>query len=57
MGTGLPQITTTIDGQEVKMGQFGAMLRSFGIRYGYYDPKNWEQSRYIDPFVDCWGDL
>ena len=42
MGTGLPQITTTIDGQEVKMGQFGAMLRSFGIRYGYYDPKNWE---------------
>mmetsp|Transcript_14914 Transcript_14914/g.18745 ORF Transcript_14914/g.18745 Transcript_14914/m.18745 type:complete len:107 (+) Transcript_14914:1148-1468(+) len=39
------------------MGQFGAILRSFGIRFGYYDPKNWGQVRYCDPIVDTWGDL
>ena len=39
------------------MGQFGAMMRSFGMRYGYYDPKDCVAARYCDPLIDCWGDL
>ena len=39
------------------MSQTGAVLRSFGIRYGYYNPKNWNESRYADPIVDTFGDL
>ena len=35
----------------------GAVLRSFGIRFGYYNPKNWNESRYTDPVVDTFGDL
>lgn len=56
-GTGLPQIDATIGGKNVHMGQLGAMLRSFGIRYGYYNPKDWKQARYCDPIVDCWADI
>ena len=39
------------------MGQMGAVLRSFGIRFGYYDPKNWREARYADPIVDTFGDM
>lgn len=39
------------------MAQFGAIMRSFGIRYGYYDPKDWKAARYCDPIVDTWGDM
>ena len=33
------------------------MLRSFGIRFGYYNPKDWKFARYIDPIVEMWGDI
>lgn len=38
------------------MAQFGSILRHFGIRYGYYDPKNDAQCRYIDPIIETFGD-
>ena len=40
----------------MRMAQFGAIMHSFGIRYGFYDPKDWKAARYCDPIVDCWGD-
>lgn len=39
------------------MAQFGAILRSFGIRYGYYNPRDWKACRYIDPVVDTFADV
>ena len=56
-GGGLPQAFVQIDGKTHRMAQFGAILRSFGIRYGYYDPRDWKQARYIDPIIDSWSDL
>ena len=56
-GGGLPQIIGKVGGKDVHYGQFAAMMRTFGIRYGYYDPKNWKLARYTDPIVDTWGDL
>lgn len=38
------------------MGQLGAILRSFGIRFGYYDPKDWRLATLIDPVVTSWAD-
>ena len=32
-------------------------MRSFGIRYGYYDCADWKVAGYCDPIVDCWGDM
>ena len=44
-------------GKTVKMAQFSAIMRSFGIRYGFYDALDWKCARYADPIVDQWGDL
>ncbi len=41
----------------MRCAQFGAILRSFGIRYGYYNPRDWKQARYIDPIVDTFADV
>jgi len=56
-GGGLPQAYVTEGGKTTRMAQFGAILRSFGIRFGYYNPKDWRQARYIDPLIDSWSDL
>ena len=55
-GGGLPQANISDKGKSQNMGQFGAILRSFGIRYGYYNPKDWKCSMYVDPIVDTWAD-
>lgn len=34
-----------------------ATLRSFGIRFGYYNPKSWQEARYIDPIVETFSDV
>jgi len=39
------------------MGQTNAILRSFGIRYGYYDPKSWKQAIIIDSVLESYGDV
>lgn len=39
------------------MGQMAAILRSFGARYGYYNPADWRQARLIDPIVETYADL
>ena len=39
------------------MAQTNAILRSFGIRYGYYEPSDWKQARLIDPIVETYGDV
>ena len=56
-GTGLPQVTINTGSKVANMAQFGAIMRSLGIRFGYYDPKNWKAAQYCDPIVDCWGDI
>lgn len=56
-GGGLPQVNFAADGQNVNMAQMAAILRSFGARYGYYDPANWRQSRLIDPIVETYSDV
>jgi len=55
-GGGLPQVFVKKGGKTMRMAQFSAIMRSFGIRYGFYDPKDWKAARYTDPIVDCWGD-
>ena len=32
-------------------------MRSFGIRYGYYNAADWKTCRYIDPIVDTFADI
>ena len=39
---GLPQATYTENGVEHRLAQFGAILRHFGIRYGYYNSGNYQ---------------
>lgn len=39
-GGGLPQATFMENGKEQRLAQFGAILRQFGMRYGYYDSTN-----------------
>lgn len=56
-GGGLPQAFITDKGKSYRMAQFGAILRSFGIRYGYYNPRDWKACRYIDPVVDTFADV
>ena len=55
-GGGLPQANVTEGGKTTNMGQFGAILRSFGIRFGYYNPSDWKCAMYVDPIVDTWAD-
>ena len=56
-GTGMPQVAANIGGKTTNWGQMGAILRSFGIRYGYYNPKDWKTARYCDPIVDSYADV
>jgi len=54
----LPMVTfTENDGNSYELGHTAAILRSFGIRYGYYDPKDWKMCRLVDPIVETWNDL
>ena len=38
------------------MGQSMAILRSLGIKYGYYTPGDWKTAYHTDLIVDCWVD-
>ena len=55
-GGGLPQAQCTIQGKQMNFAQFGAILRMFCVRYGYYNTKDAKCSRYHDPIVDTWAD-
>ena len=46
-----------MNGKNINMGQACATLRSFGIRYGYYDPKDFKQAMLIDSVVETYGDF
>ena len=39
------------------MQQFGAILRSQGIKYGYYHPNDWKTCGEIDQITDTWADV
>ena len=57
-GGGLPQAKyTTESGEEVHLSQFGSILRHFGMRYGYFDASDYQQSKFIDPLVDTFADI
>ena len=56
-GGGLPQALFQDKGKKYRAAQFGAILRSFGIRFGYYNPRDWKSCRYIDPVVDTFADV
>lgn len=44
-------------GKNHYLGQTGAILRSYGIRFGYYNPLDWKESRLVDPIIDTWNSL
>lgn len=50
---GLPIVTE--DGKD--MQQFGAILRSQGMKHGYYNPKDWKTCGEIDQITDTWADV
>lgn len=56
-GGGLPQANIMVNNKKVNMGQGFAILRSFGIRYGYYNPKDWKCAMFCDSIVETWGDV
>ena len=37
--------------------QLSAILHMFGVKFGYYDPKNFKEACYIDPVVETYGDV
>ena len=55
-GGGLPYAECKVGGKQMRFAQFGAILRMFCIRYGYYNTKDWKCARYHDPIVDTWAD-
>ena len=56
-GGGLPQIDLNAGGKVHNLGQFGAIMRMFSIRFGYYNPKDWKCAMYHDTIVDTWADV
>lgn len=34
-----------------------AILHLFGIRYGYFDPKNYREVMYVDPVIETFGEV
>ena len=56
-GKGLPQIQVSMNGKSQQMAQTNAILRSFGMRYGLYDPRDWKAARYCDQVVETNGDV
>ena len=44
-------------GEGEAISRFGPVLRSLGIRYGYYNPKDWRQTMLIDPVVETWTEV
>ena len=55
-GGGLPYAECTIQGKKMRFAQFGAILRMFCVRYGYYNTKDWKCARYHDMIIDTWAD-
>ena len=38
------------------MTQAMSILRAFGIEYGYYNPKDWQEAAKIDWILHTWND-
>ena len=53
----LPIVKFFTDGDDKTLGQTAAILRYFGIRFGYYNPTDWRQTALIDPIVETWADI
>ena len=34
-----------------------SVLRSLGIKHGYYTPADWKTAYHTDVIVDCWVDI
>ena len=43
--------------KERPLGQSMAILRSLGIKHGYYNPDDWKTAYHTDVIVDCWVDV
>ena len=56
-GGGLPQAYININGKTHRMAQFSAIMHAFVIRLGYYNPRDWQTARYVDPVIDLWADI
>lgn len=54
---GMPIVKVNMNGKEMRFQQLGAIMRMFGIKFGYYNPKDWKTARLIDPIVDTFGDV
>ena len=39
------------------LGQSMSILRSLGIKHGYYSPDDWKLAYHTDVIVDCWVDV
>ena len=39
------------------MAQFGAIMRFLGVRFGFYNIRDWKTASYCDPIVETWGDV
>ena len=54
---GLPQVKFTVGGKAMDCSGLSAILHMFGVKFGYYDPKNWKEAGMIDPVVETFGDV
>jgi len=46
-----------MEGKNIRLAQFNAIMHCFGTKLGYYNPTDWKQARYVDPVVCLWGDI
>lgn len=54
---GLPQVKFTVGGKKMDCTGLSAIMHMFGVKFGYYDPKNWKQAAMVDPIVEAYGDI
>lgn len=54
----LPMVTyTSKEGGNFQLNQTISILRFFGVRYGYYNPNDWQTCRFVDPIIETWNDF
>ena len=56
-GGGLPQVKFTVGGKKMDCSGLSAIMHMFGVKFGYYDPKNFKEACMIDPMVETFGDV
>ena len=54
---GLPQVKFTVGGKKMDCSGLSAIMHMFGVKYGYYDPKNFKQASLVDPIIESFGDV